>query len=179
MSVALIAALSCNGVIGRDGDLPWHLPADLAHFKKHTQNRTVVMGRKTFESIGRPLPRRRNIVLTRGQFPSTPAVEYASDLSSVLDELADDDIMIIGGASLYAEALGLVSRMYLTIVHQQVKGDVFFPVFDEALWSVRNLSRRAADARNNADMTFLELTRQNEGSGFKPLKSPFPQSYCL
>ena len=136
MALSLIAALACNGTIGRDGELPWHLPADLAHFKRKTENRVVVMGRRTYESIGRPLPRRRNIVLSRGVPPDTPGVEYFSSLPDVLAHLRDVDVVLIGGAAIYRAGLELVSTMHLTVGHQRVQGDVYFPAFDERDWSV-------------------------------------------
>ena len=178
MCMSLIAAVSCNGVIGRDGALPWHLPADLAHFKAHTEGRTVLMGRRTFESIGRALPRRRNVVLTRRVTSPVPGIEYARSLAEAKQNLAGDQVVIIGGAGLYAEAIDFVSTMHLTVVHHQVEGDVSFPDFDTSLWSVRSAKERVADEKNPMDMTFLELVRRSENPQLKPLMPTFPRSYC-
>jgi dihydrofolate reductase len=117
--------MAANRVIGRDGDLPWHLPGDLKHFKELTSGGTVVMGRKTYESIPerfRPLPNRRNIVLTRNGFED-PGAEIENDLRAALAQ----DCFVIGGGSLYAQALPLADRLYLTEVDAEIAGDTFFP----------------------------------------------------
>jgi dihydrofolate reductase len=123
--IAIVAALSRNRVIGRDGDLPWHLPGDLKHFKELTSGGTVVMGRKTYESLPerfRPLPNRRNVVLTRNGFDAPGA-----DVRHSLDEALEQDCFVIGGGSLYAQALPLADRLHLTEVEADVPGDTFFP----------------------------------------------------
>ena len=130
--IAIVAALSRNRVIGRDGDLPWHLPGDLRHFKELTGGGTVVMGRKTYESIPprfRPLPGRRNIVLTRNGFDA-PGAEVHHDLDDALQ--AAPDCFVIGGGTLYAQALPRADRLYLTEVDAELDGDTFFP--DIAGW---------------------------------------------
>jgi dihydrofolate reductase len=135
-SVVLVAAVADNGVIGADGELPWHLPEDLAHFKRVTTGNTVVMGRRTYESIGRPLPRRTNIVLTRQPGWTADGVVAASSLDEALDlaEDFDGDVMVIGGAQIYALALPLADVQVLTEVHQEPAGDVHYPPFDRAEW---------------------------------------------
>ena len=129
--VVLVAAVAENGVIGRDGELPWHLPEDLAHFRRVTTGNVVIMGRRTFESIGRPLPRRTNIVVTRQRDWSADGV-----LTAALDvaEEYDGDAMVIGGGQVYAEAMALADRQVLTEVHASPEGDAHYPSFDREEW---------------------------------------------
>ncbi len=139
MVLTLVVARAANGVIGRDGGLPWHLPADLRHFKRLTVGKPVVMGRRTFESIGRPLPGRHNIVLTRGGWRAEGVTVVATLAEAVaaagLQQGArPDEIMIIGGAAVYAEALPSARRVYLTEVHAAPDGDTRLPAFDRSVW---------------------------------------------
>ena len=136
--LALIVAVSDNGVIGVDGQLPWHIPEDLKHFRKNTTGHAIIMGRKTFDSIGRPLPRRRNIVVTRNTNLKIEGVEVVHSLNEAISlaRTEDDEPRIIGGSSLYAEAMPQITTMILTKVHQQVEGDTFFPAYDESSWKV-------------------------------------------
>jgi len=154
-SLALVVAVSENGVIGRDGGLPWHIPEDLRHFKQRTLGHAIVMGRRTYDSIGRPLPGRRNIVVTRQRSLEIPGCDVVHSLSEAI-ELAraggDDEPRIIGGASLYAESLPLATRLILTEVHQSIEGDTFFPAFDRAQW--REVLRTDGDG-----VSFVELER--------------------
>ena len=133
MSLSIVVAVADNGVIGRDGALPWHLPDDLRHFRQLTMGKPILMGRRTFESIGRPLPNRQTIVLTRSLEPIV-GVSIVSDLSQ-LEALArqarDRDIFICGGAQIYEQTLPLCSDLYLTLVNRVVAGDVFFPPFED------------------------------------------------
>ncbi|WP_163560296.1 dihydrofolate reductase [Halomonas sp. NO4] len=139
--VAMIAALSRNGVIGVDGKLPWYLPEDLKFFKRMTQGKPLVMGRKTFESIGKPLPGRLNIVVTRDTSFHPDGVRVCHDLASALT-LADqqatidaaEEIMVMGGGEIYAQALPHADRLYLTEVDVEVEGDARFPALDPAEW---------------------------------------------
>ncbi len=134
--LAIIVAVARNGVIGRDGELPWHLPEDLKHFKRTTTGHAIIMGRKTYESIGRPLPNRRNIVVTRST-ASFEGCETAKSLEGAIElaRTTDECPFVIGGASLYAEALPLATELHLTIVDREVEGDTFFqtdfPRFEE------------------------------------------------
>ncbi len=123
--LALILAVARNGVIGKDGALPWHLSEDLKHFKETTRGHAVIMGRKTFESIGRPLPQRRNIVVTRREGASFAGCEVAHSLAEAIDvaRTYDDCPFIIGGASLYEEALPLATQIHLTTIDREVEGD--------------------------------------------------------
>lgn len=127
MPVTLVAAVARNGVIGRDGDLPWHLPEDLRRFKELTMGGTLVMGRKTYESIGRPLPGRRTVVVTRQPDWSQPGVETASSVEEALEIAGDGDVFVVGGAEIYRRALELVDALELTEIDADYEGDTFFP----------------------------------------------------
>lgn len=162
IEVVIIAAYDREGAIGKDGDLPWHLPADLKHFKEMTLGRPVVMGRRTHESIGRALPGRLNIVLSRDAAYSAPGCEVASSLEQALQIAARqgrETIMIIGGATVYEQALPLTDRLILTIVDDRVDGDTFFPDYDPQQWEEVQRHHRPADEANPVDLTFLELRR--------------------
>ncbi len=139
--VAMIAARSRNGVIGVDNQMPWHLPEDLRFFKRKTQGKPLVMGRKTFDSIGRPLPGRLNIVVTRSETFHPSGVEVCHDLEDALaladqraQESGAEEIMVIGGAQIYTQALSLAQRLYLTEIALELDGDACFPAVDAAAW---------------------------------------------
>ncbi|ADB34971.1 Dihydrofolate reductase [Kribbella flavida DSM 17836] len=135
MSVVLIAAVGRNGVIGRDNELPWRIREDLQHFKALTLGHTLVMGRKTYDSIGRPLPGRRTVVVTRQPDWSAPGVEVAHSLAAAL-ELADGkDVYVAGGGEIYRQALPSADRLELTEVDQSPAGDVTFPAVDRSAWT--------------------------------------------
>ncbi len=136
--IALIAAIAKNNCIGNNGTLPWHLPEDLAHFKRLTTDATVMMGRKTWESLPeqfRPLPNRKNIVITRQeQYPLPQEVLRYGSPQAALDAHANEQLFIIGGAELYAQTIALSDRLYITHVDQTVDGDAFFPAIDPTIW---------------------------------------------
>jgi dihydrofolate reductase len=154
-------AASDNDVIGRRNELPWHLPADLQRFKALTMGKPILMGRRTHESIGRALPGRRNLVLTRGAARTTEGVEWLPDFDAAAALVAAaPELLVIGGAQLYRELLGRTQRVYLTRVHCKVAdGDAFFPRLEPGLWHSVAERRVAADARNAFDMTFATLER--------------------
>ena len=131
-----MAAVADNGVIGNDGDIPWRIPADFAHFKALTLGHVLVMGRATYESIGRPLPGRTTVVLTRNQDWHADGVLVAATLDEALDRAAriDEEAFVVGGASVYAEALGRAHAQVLTEVHLSPEGDTHYPAFDHAQW---------------------------------------------
>ncbi len=135
-AVVLVAAVADNGVIGADGELPWHLPEDLAHFRRVTTGNVVIMGRRTFESIGRPLPRRTNVVVTRQPDWAADGVVTASSLDEALElaEEYDGDAMVIGGGQIYALAMPFADRQVLTEVHASPHGDAHYPSFDRDEW---------------------------------------------
>jgi dihydrofolate reductase len=134
--VVLVAAVAANGVIGVEGRLPWHLPEDLAHFRRVTTGHTVVMGRRTFESIGRPLPRRTNVVVTRqpGWHADGVLVAAGLDEALALADGHDGDVMVIGGGQVYAAAFPVADAQVLTEVHASPEGDAYYPAFDRDDW---------------------------------------------
>jgi len=135
MTVSLIVAMAHNRVIGVDNKLPWHLPADLKYFKSVTLGKPIIMGRKTYESIGRPLPGRTNIVVTRNPDWHADGVTVVASLDEAIAAAGDtDEVMIIGGAEIYGAALQAADRLYVTEVDLAVDGDAFFPAIDPALW---------------------------------------------
>ncbi len=163
MKLSIIVAAAENRVIGRDGGLPWHLSKDLKRFKKLTLGHALVMGRKTFESIGRPLPRRRSVVLSRDPVYRPPGAETAGSLEGALARLAKEgeaEVFVIGGAEVFAEALPLAERLYLTRVHAQVGGDVCFPPFDPAAWRLVSSERHDADDRHAYPFSFEVWERE-------------------
>ena len=159
--ITLIAAVSENGVIGADGDLPWRLPADLKHFKQLTTGHAILMGRKTHESIGKPLPDRRNLVLTRNTDWSRPGVETVHDFNAALQLLDDDELFVIGGEQVYRAALPIADRLQLTRVHTHVPGDAMFPEFNLDEWTLTDEQQRPADDRNEYDVTFQQYERKS------------------
>ena len=160
--VTLIVAMTDDGVIGVDGQLPWRLPEDLRRFKAATLGKPVVMGRKTFESIGRPLPQRHNIVLTRqiGLSLADAAVTVVPTLDAALQAAGDaSEVMIIGGAEIYRLALPFAQRILLTRVHAEVRGDTHFPRLDPEAWRVVSSETYAADDKHAYPMSFEDLER--------------------
>jgi len=135
MTVVLIAAVGRNGVIGRDNDLPWRIREDLQHFKQLTLGHTLVMGRKTYDSIGRPLPGRRTVVVTRQPDWSAPGVEAAHSLEEALKLADSNDVYVAGGGEIYREALPYADRLELTEVDQSPAGDTTFPALDPTQWT--------------------------------------------
>lgn len=145
--IALIAALARNRIIGRDNRLPWHLPADLRFFKQTTMGKPLLMGRRTWESIGRPLPGRRMIVLSHDPDYQAPGCTVAHSLDDALQTAgAVSELMVIGGASLYAQTLPLAERLYLTLVETRLPGDAWFPEWNEQNWRLEWEEAHPADA---------------------------------
>jgi dihydrofolate reductase len=140
--ITLIAAVASNGVIGRDGGMPWHLPEDLKHFKKTTLGHPVVMGRRTWESLGKPLPGRRNIVVTRNRAFAAPGADVVESLEAALERCAGEaEVFVIGGGELYTAALPLAAALEITEIHRDYEGDARFPAFERAKW--REVNREA------------------------------------
>lgn len=162
--VSLVVAMAENNVIGKDGGLPWHIPADLKYFKAVTMGKPIVMGRRTYESIGRPLPGRLNIVVTRDPSRRWDGVEAVQSLPKALERAAADgadEIMIIGGGDLYRAALPLAHRIYLTRVHEAVEGDTVFPDLDPAEWREHSCERK--DDIHRVPVSFEILERVGGG----------------
>lgn len=158
--IALVVAVADNGVIGLDGKLPWHLPDDLKHVKAVTMGKAILMGRRTFESIRRPLPGRRNLMLSRGSESAVAGVETVRSLGQARELITDaTELCVLGGTALYALALPLASRIYLTQVHGSPAGDTFFPLSDLQGWHELERVEHPADERHRYAMSFVTLTR--------------------
>jgi dihydrofolate reductase len=167
MSLSLVVAVADNGVIGRGGGLPWHLPDDLRHFKQVTMGKPVLMGRRTHESIGRALPGRRNLVLSRAAgvaSATADGVEYCGSLDEALQRCGDAaEICVIGGVAVFALALPRATLMHLTRVRASVEGDVSFPAVDWSQWHELERHDHAADARHAYPLSFITLQRIGPG----------------
>lgn len=149
MTLSLVVAMDRNRVIGRAGRLPWRLPDELQNFKRITMGKPIVMGRRTHESIGRPLPGRENIVVTRNPLYEAPGCRVVHSLPEALAATAGAaETLLIGGAALFEEALPLAARLYLTEIHAEVDGDVWFPEFDRGAWREVERIEHPADARH-------------------------------
>jgi len=160
MILSLFAAASENNVLGKDNTLIWHLADDFAYFKKKTLEHTVVMGRKTYDSMGKPLPKRRNIVITRSKTLEIPGVEVKNSIEMALATCqAEHEVFLIGGAELYRLALPVAERIYLTRVHATLEGDAFFPELDASVWKLVHSEDHIADLRNDYAFTFETYER--------------------
>ncbi|MBY6187163.1 type 3 dihydrofolate reductase [Marinobacter hydrocarbonoclasticus] len=161
MRIALIACMARNRVIGKDNQMPWHLPADLKHFKAVTLGKPVVMGRRTYESIGRPLPGRHNIVITRQSGYAPEGVTVVASIEAAIAAAgAVEELMIIGGGELYAAMLPQADRLYITDVDLDVEGDTHFPDYRPLGWTEVERSVYLPDEKNAFTLTFRTLDRQ-------------------
>lgn len=166
MKLALVVAMANNGVIGRDNELPWHLPADLKYFKKITMKRPIIMGRLTYESIGRPLPGRCNIVITRNVAWQAEGVHTFTDIEEALNYARDraqlesvDEMMVIGGEQIFRQLLDRANRLYLTLIDAEVEGDASFPDIDYSQWQECFREKHSPDSQNVFGYNFLVLDR--------------------
>jgi dihydrofolate reductase len=151
----IIVAMANNGCIGKDNDLPWRLPADLKFFKKTTLGHTILMGRKTFESIGsKPLPGRKNVVITRDVNFKSEGVDIYHSIDKALEQLIDEDIFIIGGAQIYEQTLQLTDFLYITRVNTTVDGDAYFPEISSSNWELIQEEMHPIDEKNHLEMRF-------------------------
>ena len=157
--IALVVAMAENRVIGKENKLIWHLPADLKFFKNLTTGHPIIMGRKTFKSIGKPLPNRTNIVITRQADFTAEGCLVAHSLTEalMLAQQLDSDIFVIGGAEIYKQAMFLADTIYLTEVHHTFEGDTFFPEIDSILWQETSREEHKADEKNPYDYAFVTL----------------------
>ncbi len=159
MKISMIAAMAKDRVIGNDNAMPWHLPADFAWFKQHTLNKPVIMGRKTFESIGKPLPNRRNIVVSRQTHSSTESLEYVESIEQALALINGvEEVMIIGGGTIYQACLPYASRLYLTFIDANIEGDTRFPEWGDG-WEETHTETYAGDEKNVHAMRFVILDK--------------------
>ena len=162
MKVSLIVAAGENNVIGQRGDLPWRLPEDLKRFRALTTGHHILMGRRTWDSIGRPLPGRTSLVLSRSKSLELPGARVLPDLTEALkaaQSAGETEAFVIGGASLYAEALPLADRIYLTRVHAAPEGDVFLPPIDTSLFEEERGKTHPADSKHTFSFNFSILSR--------------------
>ena len=166
MDIVLLAAIAENGVIGRDNTLPWRLKSDMQHFRAVTMGKPVVMGRKTFLSIGRPLPGRTTIVVSRDGAFAAPGIAVAPSLDTALTIAQGDAlrrgaecIFVAGGAELYAQTMPLAERLHITYVHRAVDGDAYFPAIDRGVWHETARDEHAAAAADDAAFAFVIYRR--------------------
>jgi len=160
MKIAIVVAMAANRVIGRDNRLPWRLPADLRHFKRVTLGKPILMGRKTYESIGRPLPERTNIVVTRDHAYVAPGCVVVHSIESAL-KAADghEEVMVIGGTDFYWQLLPKADRIYLTLVHEEFEGDALFPELNVGEWREVERTDCEPDEKNPWPYSFIRLER--------------------
>lgn len=160
MQLSIIVAMDRNRVIGNNDSLPWQLSADLKNFKKITMGKPIVMGRKTHESIGRPLPGRENIILTRDNHYQAKGCTVLNSMDEIFDHCRDiEEVMITGGAEIYNMSLAQVTHLYLTEVHAEIEGDTFFPEFDQSEWKEVSRENYKADEKNEFDYSFVLFER--------------------
>ncbi|HVZ54796.1 MAG TPA: dihydrofolate reductase [Pseudolabrys sp.] len=164
--IVLVVAVGENGIIGRGGKLPWHLRSDLQHFKRLTLDKPVIMGRKTYQSIGKPLPQRTNIVVTRQADLAVPGVLFVPDLAAAFalaradaGQRGTNEIMVIGGSDIFAATLADADRLEVTLVHASPEGDVSFPPIDARLWREVARERHARGPHDDCDFTTLTYER--------------------
>lgn len=165
MIVSAIVAAAKNNVIGKDNQIPWYLPADLAYFKKTTLNHYVIMGRKCYDSVGRPLPKRTNIVVTRDPFFTAEGVIVAHSMEEALGIAFDGgetEVFILGGGHIYRESLDIWDKLYLTEVDIEPEGDVYFPEIDHSEWRETWREAHEADAKNEYAYVFRILERKTD-----------------
>lgn len=160
MIVSIVVAIAQNNAIGKNNQLLWHLPKDLKHFKDITSGHTVIMGRKTYESVGKPLPNRRNIIITRQNI----VVEGCEVVNSIEDALklctGETEVFIVGGAEIYKQAMALTDRIYLTIVHQEFDADTYFPEIKETIWKETERQDHESDEKHLFPYSFITLERR-------------------
>jgi dihydrofolate reductase len=157
--LTLIAAMGKNRAIGLAGRMPWHLPAELQHFKQATMGKAIVMGRKTWQAIGRPLPGRQNIVVSRNPDFQAEGVELAGSLEDAVRISESDEVMVIGGGQLYALGLPLAQRMILTLIDIESEADTWFPEWDEQQWSQISEKHFPIDGNNKLAYRIIEFSR--------------------
>ncbi|MBB5634241.1 dihydrofolate reductase [Pedobacter cryoconitis] len=161
MIVSIIVAIAENHAIGKDNQLLWHLPGDLKHFKNTTSGHTVIMGRKTFDSVGKPLPNRRNIVITRDDALEISGAEVVNTLDAAIALCdPDEEVFIVGGAQIYNMAMAITDKIYLTVVKDNFEADTFFPAIDPAIWKEESSNSYEPDEKNNIGYTISTLVRK-------------------
>ncbi|ADU31667.1 dihydrofolate reductase [Evansella cellulosilytica] len=158
--ISMIAAMGKNREIGLNGEMPWHLPNDLKFFKKTTSGHSVLMGRKTYESIGRPLPNRRNLVVTRSESFHADGVEVLHSLDDVKPLVnSEEEFFVIGGATLYEQLMPIAKRLYITSINAEFEADTYFPAIDEIEWKIVSSEKGIVDEKNKYEHTFQVFER--------------------
>ena len=152
--ISLIWAMDQQRLIGANNQMPWHLPADMAWFREHTLGKSVLMGRKTFDSIGKPLPKRRNIILSRQRDLAIEGCEVMHDLNDAVTEFANEELMVMGGAEIYALAMPFAERLYCTHIHTAFEGDAWFPGIDMSQWQRTHEESHLPDEKNKYPYRF-------------------------
>ena len=159
--LSLITAMDSNRLIGKDNALPWHLPADLTFFKQTTMGKPIIMGRKTFTSIGKALPGRKNIVVTRDCNFDAADCDVASSIEHAISMVEDSkEVMLIGGASLYQQTINRADIIYLTVIHHEFTGDTWFPKIDLKYWNLASQQNFDADEKNSFGYSFVKYVRE-------------------
>lgn len=161
--LSFIVAMDEKRVIGKDNDLPWHIPNDLKFFKEKTTGHTIIMGRKTFDSLGRVLPNRKHVVLTRTKqaYPDGVVVVHTiDDIITYHQEHADEELFIIGGGNLFTQLLPHADRLYITEIHESFEGDVFFPAINKNEWEEKSRIKGEQDEKNNYEYDFVQYDRK-------------------
>ncbi|MDR4888608.1 dihydrofolate reductase [Fredinandcohnia sp. QZ13] len=155
--ISLLLAMDKNQLIGKDNDLPWRLPADLAYFKRVTMGHPIIMGRKTYDSIGRPLPGRENIIVTRDTSYKAEGCKVIHSIDEIvkMSEETEQELFVIGGAEIFKEILPYSDRLYITEIDEEFEGDTYFPAFDKAEWQVISKEKGIKDEKNPYEYTFL------------------------
>lgn len=165
MIISIVVAIAQNHAIGRNNQLLWRLPADLRHFREVTTGHTVLMGRKTYASVGKPLPNRKNIVISRNRELEIPGVLMAGDLQSALALCGqEEEVFVIGGAEIYQLAMDITDKIYLTVVEAEFDGDTFFPAIDYSNWEQTAVVHHSKDEKHAWDFTFSTLIRKKQPS---------------
>lgn len=159
--IHMLVAMAANRVIGKNNAMPWHLPADLKHFKRMTTGHTIIMGRKTFESIGKPLPKRTSVIITSQPHYSSQGCIIAHSLQEALHVAANEEkVFIIGGASVYLQALPYAKALHLTLIHREIEGDTHFPPIDETQWEETGREDHQPDAKNPMPYSFITYRKK-------------------
>lgn len=159
--ITIIAAIAKNNALGKDNKLIWNLPEDLKRFKKVTSNHHIIMGRKTFESLGKPLPNRTNIIITRNKKYKAEKCIVVNSLEEAINaSVEDDNPYILGGAEIYAQAIKIADKLDLTFVHHKFEADVFFPEIDSTIWKEKSRKYFVADEKNKFDYSFVTYLRK-------------------
>lgn len=159
--IAAMVAMSENNVIGLNNEMPWYLPDELAYFKKVTTGHAIIMGRKTFDSIGRPLPNRENIVVTRQKDYQPEGVTVVNDVVSYLEENQNKDLFIIGGAEIFHLTFPYLDTLYITEIEHEFEGDTFFPAFSKEDWKIKSVSDLQIDEKSKIKYKYLVYEKKN------------------